>query len=180
MHPSFQRRLESRGHSPFEQGVQPAWNLSILLPALRVDRALHLSTLSTLRRSAQGHGLLPATSEQGAHRFQKSGAGAIDQTYGWASSYRRGLWVLRVRRSCNQRTRTPLDRDRGGCQWWGRWGGRVESRSPTTDTRLFRTSGQGCQPTQARIPVPAPRLPKHRTAGSPCTVNQNFRGPKWR
>ena len=94
-------------------------NLSILLPGLRVNRVLHLSILSTLRRPAQGHGLLPATIEQGAHRFEKLGAGPIDHIYGWAPSYKRGLWVLCVRRSCIQRTRAPLDRDRGACQWLG-------------------------------------------------------------
>ena len=94
-------------------------NLSILLPGLRVNRVLYLSILSTLRRSAQGHGLLPATIEQGAHRFEKLGGGPIDHIYGWAPSYKRGLWVVQGRRSYNQRTRTGRDRDRGGCQWLG-------------------------------------------------------------
>ena len=94
-------------------------NLSILLPALRVNRVLYLSILSTLRRPAQGHGLLPAAIEQGAHRFEKLGAGPIDHIYGWAPSYKRCLWLLRVRRSCNQRTHSRRDRDRGGCQWGG-------------------------------------------------------------
>ena len=92
-------------------------NLSILLPGLRVNRVLYLSILSTLRRPAQGHGLLPATIEQGAHRFEKLGGGPIDHIYGWAPSYKRGLWVVQVRRSCNQRTHSRRDRDRGGCQW---------------------------------------------------------------
>ena len=95
-------------------------NLSILLPGLRVNRVLYLSILSTLRRPAQGHGLLPATIEQGAHRFEKLVGGPIDHIYGWAPSYKRCLWLLRIRRSCNQRTHSRRDRDRGGCQWLGR------------------------------------------------------------
>ena len=116
MPPSFQRRLESSGRPPSNKVCNRRWNLSILLPGLRVNRVLYLSILSTLRRPAQGHGLLPATIEQGAHQFEKLDGGPIDHIYGWAPSYKRCLWLLHGRRSCNQRTHSRRDRDRGGCR----------------------------------------------------------------
>ena len=48
-----------------------SWNLRILSLALRVNRMPDLSILSTLRWRAAGHGLLPATAEQGVHEIQK-------------------------------------------------------------------------------------------------------------
>jgi len=43
------------------------------------------------------------------------GAGPIDHIYGWAPSYKTCLWLLRARRSCNQRTRPGHDRGSGAC-----------------------------------------------------------------
>ncbi len=43
-------------------------------------------------------------------------AGVIGRIYNCVVRYRRGLWVLPARRSCNQRKRSPRDRNRGGCQ----------------------------------------------------------------
>ena len=102
-------------------------NLATLLPALRVNRTLHLATLATLCCSAQGHGLLPAKTEQGVQRIHKLGAGAIGQVHVWALSRRRGPWLLRSRQSCNQRTGRGRDRERGAMsaipqRWTGNGG----------------------------------------------------------
>ncbi len=115
---SFQRRLESRGRGSLALNKvdnRPR-NLAPLIAGPRVNRTPDLATLATLIWSvSKAMACFPRLRGQGGHRIHKLGTGAIDPVYSRGGSYRRGLSVLPVRRSCNQRTQSRRDRGSGRC-----------------------------------------------------------------